>query len=194
MLEDIGLMRGLPGMTVLVPADAPSTRAATLAIVEFDGPCYVRLTRENLPTVTDGDLRIGRANEIRAGGDLTIIAVGAMVARALDVAEELHRIGIETRVIDLASVKPFDEKAILRAARDTGAILTMEEHTALTGIGALVASATSENYPVPVRRVGVPDLFGESGEPWTLLDHYGLSKDRALEEAFDLLRLRGKVQ
>ena len=194
MLEDIALMRGLPGMTVVVPADAPTTRAATLAIAEFDGPAYVRLTRENLPTVTDGGFRLGKANELRAGTDLTIVAVGAMVARALDVAQELHQVGIEARVLDLASVKPVDEKAILRAARDTGAILTMEEHSTLTGIGALVASSTAENYPVPVRRLGVPDLFGESGEPWALLDHYGLSQARAMEEAWELLRLRGKVQ
>jgi transketolase len=194
MLEDIALMRGLPHMTVIVPADAPTTRAATFAVTEFEGPAYIRLTRESLPTVTDGSFVLGRANELRAGADLTIVAVGALVARALDVAEELHRVGVEARVLDLASVKPFDEKALLRAARETGAILTMEEHSVLTGIGALVASATSENYPVPVRRLGVPDVFGESGDPWTLLDRYGLSKERALEEAWDLLRMRGKVQ
>jgi transketolase len=194
MLEDIGLMRGLPGMTVLVPADAPSTRAAVEAIIGFDGPAYVRLTRENLPTVTDGSLTIGKAAELRAGGDLTLIAVGALVARALEVAEELHRVGVEARVLDLASVKPFDLKAILRAARDTGAILTLEEHSVLTGIGSLVASATAENYPVPVRRIGVPDVFGESGDPWTLMDRYGLSKDRILSEAWELLAQRGKVQ
>ena len=194
MLEDIALMRGLPGMTVVVPADAPTTRSATFAVTEFDGPAYVRLTRENLPTVSDGTFVLGRANELRSGADLTIVAVGAMVARALDVAEELHRVGVEARVLDLASVKPFDEKAVLRAARETGAILTLEEHTVLTGIGALVSAATSENYPVPVRRLGVPDVFGESGEPWGLLDRYGLSRERALEEAWDLLRLRGKVQ
>lgn len=194
IVEDIGLMRGLPGMTVVVPADAPSTRAAVLAVTGFDGPAYVRLTRENLPTVTDGGFVLGKAQELRPGADLTVVAVGAMVARALDVAEELHRVGVEARVLDLASVKPFDEKALLRAARDTGAILTLEEHTTLTGVGALVAAATSENYPIPVRRVGVPDVFGESGEPWGLLDRFGLSKERCLEEAWELLRARGKVQ
>ncbi|MGI0131612.1 MAG: transketolase family protein [Thermoplasmata archaeon] len=194
MLEDIGLMRGLPHMTVVVPADGPTTRSAVRAITSFDGPAYVRLTRENLPVVTDGSFVLGRAAELRGGSDLTIVAVGALVARALDVAEELHRVGVEARVLDLASVKPFDAKAILRAARDTGAILTMEEHTVLTGIGSMVASATSENYPVPVRRVGVPDVFGESGDPWALMDTYGLSKEHALEEAWELLALRGKVQ
>jgi transketolase len=194
MVEDIGLMRGLPGMTVVVPADAPTTRAATLEVADRKGPAYVRLTRENLPTVTDGSFKIGRAAELRSGSDLTIVAVGAMVARALEVAEELARVGITTRVLDLASVKPFDEAALLRAARDTGAILVLEEHSVLTGVGALVASTTSENYPIPVRRVGVPDVFGESGDPWALLDRYGMSLERIRDEAWELLRLRGKVQ
>jgi len=194
IVEDIGLMRGLPGMTVIVPADAPTARSATFAVAERDGPAYVRLTRESLPTVTDGSFAIGRAAELRSGSDLTIIAVGALVARALEVAAELAEVGVSTRVLDFASVKPFDEPALLRAARDTGAILVLEEHSVLTGVGALVASTTGENYPVPVRRVGVPDLFGESGEAWSLLDRFGLSKERIREEAWELLRLRGKVQ
>ncbi len=194
MIEDIGLMRGLPGMTVIVPADAPTTRAATFAVAEREGPAYVRLTRENLPTVTDGSFTIGRAAELKAGSDLTIVGVGALLARGLEVAEELGRVGVSARVLDFASVKPFDEPALLRAARDTGAILVLEEHSVLTGVGALVASTTSENYPVPVRRVGVPDVFGESGDPWSLLDQYAMSKERILEEAWELLKLRGKVQ
>jgi transketolase len=194
IVEDIGLMRGLPGMTVICPADAPTTEAATRAVHAFDGPAYIRLTRESLPTVTDGSFQIGKASELRPGSDLTIVAVGALVARALEVAEEFHRVGVEVRVLDFASVKPFDEKALLKAARETGAILTMEEHSILTGVGALVASTTSEEYPVPVRRIGVPDVFGESGEPWALIDRFGMSKERCLEEGYELLRLRGKVQ
>jgi transketolase len=194
MVEDLGLMRGLPGMTVIVPADAPTTRAATRAIAAFDGPAYVRLTRENLPVVTDGEFRIGKAQELRSGSDLTIVAVGALLARGLEVADELAKVGLSVRVLDLASVKPFDEPALLRAARETGAILVLEEHSVLTGVGALVAATTSENYPVPVRRVGVPDVFGESGDPWALLDRYGMSKERIRDEAWELLRARGKVQ
>jgi transketolase len=193
MLEDIGLMRGLPGMTVVVPADAPTTRSAILALAEVYGPAYVRLTRENLPTVTDGSFEIGRANELRPGSDLTIVALGALVARALDVAEELHKVGVEVRILDAASVKPFDEAAVLRAARDTGALLVLEEHTVETGVGSLIAATTAENYPVPVRRVGVPDVFGESGEGWALMDRFGLSEGRIMEEAWELLRARGKV-
>ncbi|HKS59926.1 MAG TPA: transketolase C-terminal domain-containing protein [Thermoplasmata archaeon] len=193
MLEDIGLMRGLPGMNVIVPADAPTTRAVTFAVADHSGPAYVRLTRENLPTLTDGSFALGRSHEIRAGADLTLIAVGAMLARAMEVAEELHHVGVEARVLDFASIKPVDEKAALRAARETGAILTLEEHSVLTGLGAMVAGIVGENYPVPLRRLGVPDLFGESGDPWALLDRYGLSKGRALEEAWELLKMRGKV-
>lgn len=194
IVEDIGLMRGLPGMTVIVPADAPTTRTAVRAVAARDGPAYVRLTRENLPTVTDGTFRLGVAAELRSGSDLTIVAVGALVARALEVAEELAGVGVSVRVLDFASVKPFDEPALLKAARETGAILVLEEHSVLTGVGALVASTTSEDYPVPVRRVGVPDVFGESGEPWALLDRYGLSVERIRDEAWELLRERGKVQ
>lgn len=193
IVEDVGLMRGLPGMTVIVPADAPTTRAAVRSVADRPGPAYVRLTRESLPVVSDGSFVVGRAAELRGGTDLTIVAVGSMVARGLDVADELARVGVSVRVLDLASVKPFDEPAVLRAARDTGAVLVLEEHSVLTGIGAMVAATTAENYPVPVRRVGVPDLFGESGEPWALLDRFGLSTERIRDEAWELLRLRGRV-
>ncbi len=194
IVEDIGLMRGLPGMTVVVPADAPTTRSAVEAVAARDGPAYVRLTRENLPVVTDGSFELGKARELRSGSDLTIVAVGALLARGLEVADELARAGISVRVLDLASVKPFDERALIKAARETGALLVLEEHSVLTGVGSLVASTVAENYPVPVRRVGVPDLFGESGDPWLLLDRYGMSKERIRDEAWELLRLRGKVQ
>jgi transketolase len=192
-LEDVGIMRALPGMTVIVPADAPSTRGALRAVHQHSGPAYLRLARGTLPTVTDGSFQIGRAAELRAGADLTIVAIGALVARALEVATALAAVGISTRVLDFASVKPFDEPALLRAARDTGAILVLEEQTVLTGVGALVASTTSENYPVPVRRVGVPDLFEDPSDPRDRLDRYGLGVERIRDEAWELLRLRGKV-
>ena len=194
LTEDIGLVRGLPGMTVVVPADAATTTAVTRSVAGFAGPAYVRLASGDLPTVTDGSFQLGRAGVLREGADLTVVAVGALVARALEVAEELGRVGVSVRVLDFASVKPFDEKALLRAARETGAILTMEEHSVLTGLGSLVASTTSEEAPVPIRRVGVPDVFVEPGDPRTLLDRYGMSKERCLEEAWTLLRARGKVQ
>jgi transketolase len=194
LMEDIGLMRGLPGMTVIVPADGPTAGAALGSLAGFSGPAYLRLAEGSLPVVTDGAFQVGRAPMLREGGDLTIVAVGALVARALSVAEELGRVGVSVRVLDFASVKPFDEKALLRAARETGAILTMEEHSVLTGVGALVASATAEEYPVPVRRIGVPDLVGEAGDRAALFDRYGMSNERCFEEAWTLLRARGKVQ
>ncbi|HXQ93942.1 MAG TPA: transketolase C-terminal domain-containing protein [Thermoplasmata archaeon] len=194
MLEDLGLLRGLPGMTVVVPADGPTTAAATRALASFSGPAYLRLAPGILPTVSDGTFQIGRAPTVREGSDLTIVAVGAMLRTALDVADELARVGVSVRVLDFASVKPFDVKALLRAARDTGAILTMEEHSVLTGVGALVASATAEEAPVPVRRVGVPDVLVEPSGPGDARDRLGLSKERCLEEAWVLLRARGKVQ
>ncbi len=193
-VEDVALMRGLPGMTVVVPADAPTTRSAIRAIADRAGPAYVRLSRADLPTVTDGRFAIGKAAELRTGDDLTIVAVGGMLARGLEVAEELGRSGLSVRLLDFASVKPFDEPALLRAARDTGAILVLEEQSVLTGVGAIVASTTSENYPVPVRRIGVPDLFGDTADPSSLLDRYGMSIDRIRDEAWELLRARGKVQ
>ena len=193
MVEDLGLMRGLPGMTVLVPADAPSARTATRGLAERPGAGYLRLTTEPLPTVTDGTLVVGRANELRSGRDLTIAAIGALVHRALALATDLAEVGISVRVLDFASVKPCDAPALLRAARDTGAILVLEEHSVATGIGALVASTTAEGYPVPVRRVGVPDVFGESGAPAELLDRYGFAPERLRHEAWELLKSRGKV-
>jgi transketolase len=194
MFEDIGLMRALPGMTVVVPADAPTTRAATRAVAARPGPAYLRLAAGALPSVTEGSFAVGKATELRAGTDLTIVALGAFVARALALAAELGQVGVSVRVLDFASVKPFDEPALLRAARDTGAILVLEEHSVLTGVGALVAATTSENNPVPVRRVGMPDLLGEVGEPEALRDRYGMSTERIRDEAWELLRLRGKVQ
>jgi transketolase len=194
MLEDIGLMRGLPGMTVVVPADAPTTRAATRALAARPGPAYLRLSSESRPTVTDGSFEVGRAVELRAGTDVTLVAIGSMVAPALSVADEFAQVGISVRVLDLASVKPFDAPAVLRAARDTGAILVLEEHSMLTGVGALIAQTTAENYPVPVRRVGVPDLLFEPPAGGAALDRYGLSPERIRDELWELLRMRGKVQ
>ncbi|MEM0129520.1 MAG: transketolase C-terminal domain-containing protein [Thermoplasmata archaeon] len=193
MLEDVGLMRGLPRMAVAVPADAPTTRAAVRAAAALDGPVYLRLPRENLPTVTDGAFAFGVAPRLRDGSDLAIVAHGALLARALETADELARSGISVRVLDLASVKPVDSAALLAAARQTGALLVLEEHTVETGIGALVAATVAEGYPVPVRRVGVPDVFGESGEAWAVLDRFGLSRERIRDEAWELLAQRGKV-
>ena len=194
LVEDIGVARGVPGLTVAVPADGPSAEAAVRAVATTDGPAYVRLTRTPLPTVTREPFRLGHAPVVRDGADLGVVAVGAMVARSLEVAGELARVGVSLRVLDLASVKPFDQGAVLRAARDTGALLVAEEHSVATGIGSLVAAVTAENYPVPVRRVGLPDVLGTPTPGGETSVGLALSIGRMTEEAWELLRVRGKVE
>jgi transketolase len=193
-VDDLGVLRGLPGLTIVVPADGPTVRTAVPAIAAFDGPVYVRLALGSLPTVTDGSFLVGRAPALRDGSDLTLVAIGPMVSRALAVATELAAVGVSARVLDFASFKPHDTKAVLRAARETGALLTLEDHSTLTGLGALIASVVAEEAPVPVRRVGLPDLFGTDEGAGSALERPGLSLDRCLEEAWTVLRAKGKVQ
>lgn len=194
VFDDLALMRTLPGMTVLEPADAPTARSTARALVGMDGPAYVRLAGGPQPTVTNGELELGRATELRPGTDLTLIAVGPLVARALVVATSLGRVGVRARVLDLGCLKPFDEKAVLRAARETGALLTLENQYISTGVGALISAATAENCPVPVRRLGILDLDGGPADGRVGSERPELSEERALQEAWELLRLKGKVQ
>jgi transketolase len=193
MLEDVGLMRGLPHMVVVVPADAPETASATRFLHGMEGPAYMRLSREGFPVLTDGDFTLGRSKVLRDGKDISLVANGVMVSRAMEAAEELKRVGIDARVINASSVKPLDVSTIVKAAKETGAIVTLEEHTVMTGLGSAVASTLAESYPVPVRRIGTSDVFGESGDPWELLERHGLGKDRILEKSWELLRIRGHV-
>jgi len=188
--DDLSTMRALPSMTVVAPADGPTVRTATLALAERLGPAYLRLPSGDAPPVTDGEFAVGRARELRAGSDIAIVVWGAMVSRGLAVADELARVGLTARVLDVASIKPFDEAAILRAARDTGAVLVAEAAPLGTGVGTWVAAMTSENFPVPVRRVGLPDVWPA---PPGSLDESGLSVERLRDEAWELLRLRGKA-
>lgn len=175
-IEDFALAGSLPNFTVLAPADAPSTRAATRAMFEHDGPVYLRTGRPKVPIVYTGNLefQIGKANRLREGGDVTIIACGLMVAAALDAAHELSKEGIEARVLDMHTVKPVDEDAIEQAARETGGIVTAEEHLLGHGLGASVARVVAQRYPVPMGFVGVNDTYAESGESQELLEKYGL--------------------
>lgn len=175
-IEDLALAGSLPNVTVLAPADAPSTKAATRAMFEHEGPVYMRTGRPKVPIIyTDNvALRIGKANRIREGGDVTIIACGLMVAAALEAAHELSKSGVEARVLDMHTVKPVDADAIEQAARETGGIVTAEEHLLASGLGARVARVVAERYPVPMGFVGVEDTYAESGEPQELLEKYGL--------------------
>ena len=175
-IEDIALSTALPNFTVIVPADAPSARAATHAMFEVDGPTYLRTGRPEVPLLYEGslDFKIGRANRLRDGKDLTLIACGLMVAAALEAADTLSQEGIEARVLDMHTLKPLDVEAIEKAARQTGAIVTAEEHVLRGGLGAAVAQVVGERHPVPMGYVGIKNEYAESGKPQELLTKYGL--------------------
>lgn len=176
MLEDVSLMRGLPGMRVLVPADYNAAKQAIRIAAKNDGPFYVRLGRAKVPQVYEPgfELELGRSYVLREGADVTIVANGVEVAQALKAAEELSVEGISAEVIDAFSVKPFDKETLLASVKKTNAAVTCEEHSTVGGLGSAVASILGENYPAPLERVGVRDVFGTSGTPDELLAEYGL--------------------
>jgi transketolase len=190
--EDIALLRGLPNMSVVVPADALETYKAVRACVDYEGPVYVRLGRADIPTITspEDDFEIGKSKVIRDGNDITLIGMGIMVSRCLMAAEELDRHGISVRVINLSTVKPIDEKLIIKAARETGGMVTAEEHSVMTGMGSAVAMVLVENMHVPMKRVGIPDTFGESGESEELMEKYGLTVENIVDASHDVIRRR----
>ncbi|MDR7549817.1 MAG: transketolase C-terminal domain-containing protein [Armatimonadota bacterium] len=176
-IEELAMMRALANMTVIVPADATETRQVIRVIAESPGPVYVRLGRAAAPLILDEAYRfvLGAARVLRQGTDVAIIACGIMVAEALAAAETLAADGIEARVLNCATIKPLDEGTIVAAARETGAIVTAEEHTVLGGLGGAVCEVVAAHHPVPVERVGVQDCFGESGAPRALMEKYGLT-------------------
>ena len=176
--EDIALMREIPGMLVVNPADAVSAKKLLNEVVDTEGPAYVRLGRSGVPVIYDesSDIKIGKANVIREGSDVTIIATGIMVSDALEAAEELAGEGVYARVIDMHTIKPIDEAAIISAAKENGPIVTAEEHSVIGGLGSAVAEVVVKNYPVRVEMVGQKDTFGESGKPAELREKYGLTK------------------
>ncbi|QDU53054.1 transketolase family protein [Gimesia panareensis] len=182
-IEDVSLACSLPGVVVMVTADAVSTKAATKAMLEHEGPVYLRLGRPGVSEIyTDSDsFEIGKANTVREGDDVTIIANGLMVAGAIDAATKLAEDGISARVIDMHTIKPLDTDAIAKAARETGAIVVAEEHLAHGGLGSAVSMAVSQIDPVPMAFVNVGDCFAESGDPQGLLDKYGLTADAIVE-------------
>lgn len=176
-IEDVALASSLAGVKVMVPADGPSSKAATAAMLAEKGPTYLRLARGKVAEVyPDGcDFTIGKANQLRDGSDVTIIANGLMVAAALDAAQELETAGVSARVLDMHTVKPIDEEAIAKAARETGKIVVAEEHLAHGGLGSAVAMAASRLQPVPIAYVNLGDQYAESGDPMGLLQKYGLT-------------------
>lgn len=176
-IEDISLMRSIPNMTVIVPADAVETSHAVAWAAKHHGPVYLRLGRMSVPDVFGDDyqFKAGKAVELIDGTDVTIIATGVMVAPARRAADELAASGCRARVLNMHTIKPIDHEAIIKAAQDTGAVVTCEEHSIIGGLGSAVAEVLVENMPVPMERVGVLDTFGESGTPDDLLEKYNLT-------------------
>jgi len=183
-LEDFAIMRVLPNMKVICPADYIEARKATRAIANTYGPFYMRTSRAPLPIITKEEdvFTIGKANALRAGHDATVIACGVMVAEALSAAEKLKLEGIELKVVNMHTIKPIDVEMIVNSAKETGAIVTAEEHQITGGLGSAVAEVLARHYPCPMEMVGVKDSFGESGSPAQLLAHYGL-KDANIVDA-----------
>jgi transketolase len=189
--EDIALMRAIPGMTVLNPSDGNSAGILLDQAVEMDGPCYVRLGRAAVPLLYDKDaaVRIGKGNCLRDGQDCTVIATGILVHEALAAAEALAKEGVELRVVDMHTVKPLDGEIIERAARETGGIVTAEEHSVIGGLGGAVAEYTAARCPVRMAFVGQRDCFGESGKPRELLRKHGMLADDVASAVRGLLGL-----
>lgn len=189
--EDIALMRTIPGMTVIVPSDDVEARAATRAAYEMDGPVYLRFCRLATPVVNDRpdyDFKVGKAYVLREGTDVTIVACGLMVEQALEAARQLEASGVSAEVVNAPTVKPLDDETIVASARKTGKVVTAEEHSVIGGLGSAVCDVLSEQYPVPVRKVGVEDTFGESGPAVEVLKKYGLTAEHVAEAALSLVK------
>lgn len=189
-LEEISIMRCLPNMKVVVPADYNETKKATIAAAEMYGPIYIRFGREKVPVITDENtpFELGKAYCLRDGTDVAIVACGAMVYESLIAAEKLAKEDISAMVINNHTIKPLDEDTILEAAKKTGAIVTAEEHQLAGGMGSAVLEVLAQEYPVPVKMVGVKDRFGESGNPDVLSKVFGLTSDDIVRAAKDVIK------
>mgnify|MGYP004471071563 FL=1 len=176
-LEDIGLMRTVPGMVILNPADAVETRLAIKAAIEYKGPVYIRLGRLPVPVIFDDSYKfeIGKGVCVSDGSDVTIIATGIMVDEAMTAKTILESEGINARIVNMPTIKPIDKDIIIKAAKETGAVVTAEEHNINGGLGSAVAEVLVENYPVPMERIGTKDVFGCSGKPAQLMEKYELT-------------------
>lgn len=183
--EDIAIMRAMPNLTVIVPADGIETKKAVRAIAEYRGPVYMRLGRSGVPVIfgEDYDFQIGKAVVMRSGKDVSIFACGIMTAEALDAAEMLQADGISAEVVNVSTIKPLDAEAILESAIRTGCAVSAEEHSIIGGLGAAVAEVLTDAYPIPMERVGVPDTFTESGKPDALLQKYCMTAKDIAEAA-----------
>jgi transketolase len=188
-VEDIAIMRALPRMMVVVPADDVEAYDATLALAEYEGPAYLRVARLASPTVhaSDYSFVLDKGEVLREGNDVTVIACGMMVPRALEAADILASEGISAQIINMHTIKPIDDELIVRCARKTGRVITMEEGSIVGGLGTAVAEVLSEQCPTPLRRIGLNDTFGTSGAGAELLDHFGLTASHIVEVAHELM-------
>jgi len=189
--EDIALMRTIPGMVVLNPADHYEMQAAVQAAAAYEGPVYIRLGRLPVESFNNGDdykFEMGKGITLMDGNDITVVATGLMVSRALQAVQSLKDQGISARLINIHTIKPLDEEIILKAARETGKIVTVEEHNVIGGLGEAVSSVLCTNYPVPVRKIGVYDTFGHSGPAVKLLDEFGLNAENIEKTVKEMLK------
>ena len=188
-IEDVAIMRAVPNMVVLVPADGEETRQVILAAAKYVGPVYIRMGRLAVPVLFGEDyhFEIGKANVLKEGTDVAIMANGLMVSMALEAAEELATEGISVSVVNVASVKPLDVETIVRVAKQTKAVVTAEEHNIIGGLGSAIAEVLGEEMPTPMVRVGLKDTFGESGRPPELLEKYGLTKVNLIKAVHEAL-------
>jgi transketolase len=195
ILEDIGLMKMLPGMTVIVPCDYNQTKAATMAIAEHHGPVYLRFGRPSWPIFTNPDepFVIGKAQRFSEGTDLTIFACGHMVWIAIQAGAALEEKGISVEVINLHTIKPLDEEAILQSIRKTKCAVTVEEHNIIGGMGDAVGQVAAKNFPIPIEYIGTKDTFGESGQPEQLLKKYGLDTPDVIAAAEKVMARKGAL-
>lgn len=189
-LEDMALMRVLPNMRIVVPADAVETHIIIPEIADIYGPFYVRLTRPKVPVLPEHEFEFGKASIMRDGDDATIVATGIMVSKALEAAEKLAKESISTRVLNIHMVKPIDYKALVKAAKETGRIITAEDHNIIGGLGAAVAEHLGELYPTPIARVGARDRFGVSGSPEELLEKFGMSTRHIVKAVKELVAIK----
>ena len=190
-LEDIGIMRTIPNMIIINPADDVEARAAVEAAVKHNGPVYLRFGRLGVPVIFDEEtykFEIGKGIQLKDGKDVTIIATGLMVEKAITAAQMLEEKGIDARVINIHTIKPIDRDIIEKAAKETGAVVTCEEHNIIGGLGSAVAEVIAETHPVALERVGVCDKFGKSGEPNALLEEYGLTAENIAEKAMKAIK------
>lgn len=189
IFDDVAIMRAMANMVTIAPADEVETRQAIRAVVEYEGPVYLRLTRPDTAVLFDDDYRfvLGKSTVVREGGDVTVFSTGVHTTRVFEAAELLAAHGIDVHLVHVPTVKPLDEDGIVAAAAKTGFVVTAEEHTIIGGLGGAVAETLSDRYPVPVKRLGLADTFGESGPNDALLEKYGISIDKTAESIRELV-------